>query len=164
MAFAAVLVLTACGSPSDQETRATDAVSPDLPSPDLPSPEPVEPDVPAEPTALAPTYVPPPQPPPEEIAPATLVSGHAYDGAGNPLQGVLMQFYIVPRGYGDLYRTETGPDGSYAYELPEGVYNVFATYYFSDAPGDEAALLTDSGDASVPITVPPEHVIDWYLP
>jgi hypothetical protein len=98
MAFAAVLVLTACGSPSDQETRATDAVSPDLPSPDLPSPEPVEPDVPAEPTALAPTYVPPPQPPPEEIAPATLVSGHAYDGAGNPLQGVLMQFYIVPRG------------------------------------------------------------------
>jgi hypothetical protein len=80
------------------------------------------------------------------------------------LGDVLLQFYIVPRGFGDLYQVSSGPDGSYAFELPEGVYNVLATYYFSDAPGDSADLVTSSGEPNVPITVPPGQVIDWYLP
>jgi hypothetical protein len=81
-----------------------------------------------------------------------------------PLDGILVQFCLVPRGYGDLYRVTSGPDGSYACKLPKGVYIVLATYHFSDEPGDEAGLGTESGGPKVPIIVPPRQVIDWYLP
>ena len=131
---------------------------------DVSSAEQVPPDLTTEAAPPTTEQQPPAPAPPQAPGPAsTVVSGHTYDSNGAPLAGVLLQFYLVPRGFGDLYRVESGPDGSYAYELPEGVYNVLATYYFSDAPGDEAGLVTSTGEPNVPITVPPGQEIDWYL-
>jgi hypothetical protein len=166
IAALAIAILAGCSSFDPPEPPAAASTS-DLSSslPDITT------DAVAPPT-VEPPVEPPIEPPVEsQVAPpvepqqaSTVVSGHTYDSNGAPLGGVLLQFYLVPRGFGDLYRVESGPDGSYAYELPEGVYNVLATYYFSDAPGDEAGLLTDAGELNVPLTVPPGQEIDWYLP
>jgi hypothetical protein len=162
LAAIAAVLLTACSSsPSPQSlpdpaAAASDSAAPDT-SPEAALPEPT----PAEETT---EFEPAPEPAVPEEAPSTVVSGHTYDPSGYPLEGVLLQFYIVPRGYGDVYQVYSGPDGGYGFELPEGVYNVLATYYFSDDPGDYADLVTDSGEINVPITVPPGLTIDWYLP
>jgi hypothetical protein len=162
LAAIAAVLLTACGSsPSPQPLPDPVAAVSDSAAPDA-SPEATLPE--ATLAEEMTEFEPPPEPAVPEEAPSTVVSGHTYDWNGAPLEGVLLQFYIVPRGFGDVYQVYSGPDGSYGFELPEGVYNVLATFYFSDDPGDYADLVTDSGEINVPITVPPGQTIDWYLP
>jgi hypothetical protein len=162
LAAIAVGLLTACGSsPSPQPLPDPVAVASDNAAPEA-SPEATLPE--ATLAEESTEFEPPPAPAVPEEAPSTVVSGHTYDWNGDPLEGVLLQFYIIPRGYGDVYQIYSGPDGGYGFELPEGVYNVLATYYFSDDPGDYADLVTQSGEINVPITVPPGLIIDWYLP
>ncbi len=161
LAAIAAVLLTACGSsPSPQPLPDPVAAVSDSAAPASPEATPPEATLSEETTE----FEPPPEPVVTEEAPSTVVSGHTYDPNGYAMEGVLLQFYIVPRGYGDVYQVYSGPDGSYGFELPEGVYNVLATFYFSDDPGDYADLVTDSGEINVPITVPPGQTIDWYLP
>ena len=87
----------------------------------------------------------------------------AYDRDGYPLEGVEIYIYIVPRSFGALYRTVTGADGSYSYQVPEGVYLVLAEIYPEvDEPeiGDSLEPIGEDGS----ITVPPSQVIDFRLP
>lgn len=95
----------------------------------------------------------------------TQISGHAYDNQGNPLAGVKIYIYILPRTIGSLYRTETGADGSYAYPVPGGVYLVQAQI---DDPDPnlimdlEPQQTNEEGVAA--FSVPPSPVVDFQLP
>lgn len=95
----------------------------------------------------------------------TQISGHAYDSEGNPLAGVRIYIYILPRSYGSLYRTETGADGSYAYPVPDGVYLVQAQI---DDPDPnlivdlEPQQTNEEGVAA--FSVPPSPVVDFRVP
>jgi hypothetical protein len=48
---------------------------------------------------------------------------------------VLVQFYVLPRSFGDVIKVNSRSGGTYAVNLPDGFYRVFATYYRSDEPG-----------------------------
>jgi hypothetical protein len=93
------------------------------------------------------------------------ISGHAYDSAGNPLAGVMIYIYILPRTYGSLYRTQTGADGSYSHPVPAGVYLVQAQI---DDPDPnlivdlEPQQTNEEGVAA--FNVPPSPVVDFWLP
>ena len=161
--IAALTLAGGCGS----EAASSPDQTPTGLSPTARRTQPTRPTTPATPTRT-PTRTEPrtsgAAPPPAKPARENnTVSGHVRDQSGRPVAGAEIQFYIIPRSFGSLYRTNTGADGSYAYALPAGVYNVMASYYFSDKPGDEANLVTVSGDGSVPITVPPGHTIDFRM-
>jgi hypothetical protein len=91
------------------------------------------------------------------------VRGTAYDQRGRPLAGVEIYIYIIPRRYGALYRTETGSDGRYSYQVPEGVYQVLAEIYPADDEPEIGEDLVPIGEDNS-ITVPPSQVINFQLP
>jgi hypothetical protein len=92
------------------------------------------------------------------------VSGRTTDADGHPVPGVLVQFYVLPRTFGNVIKVNSRSDGTYAVNLPDGFYRVFATYYRSDEPGDSVDLVTSEGEIAVEIEVPPGKRIDFTTP
>lgn len=86
-----------------------------------------------------------------------MVQGTVHDASGNPIEGVRVTFYIVPRSYGSFYETTTDSNGSYSYTLPEGVYQTFAFY----GEPDEGELTPSGTDSGSSFSIPPGHVIDF---
>ncbi|MFJ3671334.1 carboxypeptidase-like regulatory domain-containing protein [Streptomyces sp. NPDC090106] len=85
------------------------------------------------------------------------VSGVVVDASGNPVEGVRITFYTVPRT--GFYQTYTAIDGSYTYRLPDGVYQTFAFY---GDPGTETDNFYPVGlGAGSSFTVPPSQEIDF---
>ena len=68
--------------------------------------------------------------------------------------------YIIPRSFGALYQTVTGADGTYSYQVPEGVYLVLAEIYPDDDEPEIGDYLEPIGEDGS-ITVPPSQVIDF---
>jgi hypothetical protein len=89
------------------------------------------------------------------------ISGHAYDAAGEALEGVYIYIRVVPESYGELYQTTTDADGAYSYSVPEGVYLILAEYNPNDDPEGGVYLEPIKGDGSV--TVPPSAQVDFQL-
>jgi hypothetical protein len=90
-----------------------------------------------------------------------VISGHAYDADGEPLQGVYIYIRVVPESYGALYQTTTDAYGAYSYSVPEGVYLILAEYNPNDEPGGGVYLEPIDSDGSV--TVPPSSEVDFLL-
>jgi hypothetical protein len=91
-----------------------------------------------------------------------VISGHAFNAEGQPLEGVCIYIRIVPESDGSVQQTTTAADGAYSYNVPEGNYQILAEYNPTGEPGGGAYLAPVSGDGSV--TVPPSAVVDFSLP
>jgi hypothetical protein len=83
-----------------------------------------------------------------------VISGSAYDAAGQALEGVYIYIRVVPDN-GEVYQTTTDADGAYSYSVPEGVYLIVAEYKGG------TYLDPTTGDGSV--TVPPGAVVDFQM-
>ncbi|MCL6736342.1 carboxypeptidase-like regulatory domain-containing protein [Streptomyces neyagawaensis] len=85
-----------------------------------------------------------------------VVVGQVLDEAGSAVEGVRVTFYTVPRN--GFYETYTAADGTYAYKLPDGVYQTFAFY------GDPGTELDNVVPVDLPgssFTVPPDQEINF---
>jgi len=89
-----------------------------------------------------------------------VISGHAFDANGQPIEGVCI--YIRPASNGPVQQTGTNVDGAYSYNVSEGVYQILAEYNPTGEPGGGAYLEPVSGDGGV--SVPPSAVVDFSLP
>jgi hypothetical protein len=90
----------------------------------------------------------------------SVISGHAYDAAGEVLEGVTIYIRVVPESSGEPYQTTTDADGAYSYSVPDGVYLISAEYSNGDSGG--GYLEPTNGDGSA--TVPPDAEVDFKLP
>ena len=88
-----------------------------------------------------------------------VISGHAYNAAGEALEGVNIYIRVVPESSGEPYQTTTDATGAYSYSVPEGVYLISAEYNSKDEPGGSVYLDPTNGDGSV--TVPPSAEVDF---
>jgi hypothetical protein len=84
-----------------------------------------------------------------------VISGHAYNAAGEALQGVNIYIRAMPETSGEPYQTTTDADGAYSYSVPDGVYLISAEN------GGGAYLEPTTGDGSV--TVPPDTEVDFQM-
>lgn len=91
----------------------------------------------------------------------SVISGHAYDAAGEALGGVNIYIRVVPESSGEPYQTTTDADGAYSYSVPDGVYLISAEYSDGDSGGG-GYLEPTNGDGSA--TVPPDAEVDFQLP
>jgi Carboxypeptidase regulatory-like domain len=91
-----------------------------------------------------------------------VISGHAFDADGQPIEGVCIYIRTVPESDGAVHQTTTDADGAYSYKVPDGDYLILAEYNPNDEPGGGDYLEPVSGDGSV--TVPPSAVVDFSLP
>jgi hypothetical protein len=93
------------------------------------------------------------------IATDSVISGHAYDAAGQALEGVNIYIRVVPESSGEPYQTATDAAGAYAYSVPDGVYLVSAEDNSDGGSGGGVYLDPTNGDGSV--TVPPNAKVDF---
>ena len=91
-----------------------------------------------------------------------VISGHAFNADGQPIEGVCIYIRIVPESGGQVHQTRTDADGAYSYDVPRGDYLILAEYNPKGEPGGGAYLEPVSGDGGV--TVPPSAVVDFSLP
>jgi Carboxypeptidase regulatory-like domain len=91
----------------------------------------------------------------------SVISGHAYDAAGEALAGVNIYIRAVPESSGEPYQTTTDADGAYSYSVPDGVYLISAEYNSDGDSGGAVYLEPTNGDGSV--TVPPSARVDFKL-
>lgn len=91
-----------------------------------------------------------------------VISGHAFDADGQPIEGACIYIRIVPDSDGPVQQTRTDADGAYSYNVPEGDYMILAEYNPNGEPGGGAYLEPVSGDGGV--SVPPSAVVDFSLP
>ncbi|MFI8530531.1 carboxypeptidase-like regulatory domain-containing protein [Streptomyces aquilus] len=88
---------------------------------------------------------------------ANTVSGVVVDGTGSGVEGVQITFYTVPRS--GFYETYSLADGSYTYQLPDGVYQTFAFYGEPDSEMNNFYPVGLQGGSS--FTVPPDQEINF---
>jgi hypothetical protein len=91
-----------------------------------------------------------------------VISGHAFNAEGQPIEGVCIYIRIVPESAGPVQQTRTGADGAYSYNVPEGDYLILAEHNPNGQPGGGTFLEPVSGNGVV--TVPPSAVVDFSLP
>ncbi len=91
----------------------------------------------------------------------SVISGHAYDEAGEALEGVNIYIRVVPESSGTPYQTATDAEGAYSYSVPDGVYLVSAEYNSKGGSGGGVYLEPTNGDGSV--TVPPNVELDFRM-
>jgi Carboxypeptidase regulatory-like domain len=90
-----------------------------------------------------------------------VIFGHAYNAAGEALEGVNVYIRVVPESSQEPYRTTTDADGKYSLRVPEGGYQILAEYNPNDDPGGGVYLEPTNGDGSV--TVPPDVEVDFQM-
>jgi hypothetical protein len=91
-----------------------------------------------------------------------VISGHAFNAEGQPIEGVCIYIRTVPESDGPAQQTMTDAGGAYSYNVSEGDYMILAEYNPTGEPGAGAYLQPVSGDGGV--TVPPSAVVDFSLP
>ena len=88
-----------------------------------------------------------------------VISGHAYNAAGEALAGVNIYISVVPESSGEPYQTTTDAKGAYSYSVPDGVYLILAEYNSDGDSGGGVYLEPTNGDGSV--TVPPSAEVNF---